>query len=781
MENKPVILITGSSGFIGSALARRLSAHYYIVGVDARKPDYDPIGMTHYELDVTSAKNVEKTLAEISGKFGPRLVSVIHLIAYYSFDGKEDERYDTITYEGTKTLLTNLKRFFKVEQFIFSSSMLVYEPTAPGEKISETSPVHESWAYPNSKLKVEAMLEKEHGDIPILNLRIAGVYDNTGHQPTLAHQILRISEGWATSIPFPGNPDHGQAMLHLEDLASAIDLCVEHRGSFSDFEILALAEEEVMSFKELQQEIGLLVHKREWPVVRIPPVVAKVGAAVMERLPIMREPFIKPWMIPHSDEHFELDVSRVRRKLHWEPQFHLRETLPEIIQLLKEDPYRWYRINKMTPPFYRELTLVNSEREKSQWMVLMGVLFAGLWMIFTPFTFGNENSFEIMSEVASGGALLFFGALALIPTLRWCRWICATVGIWLMFSPLVFSSPEAAPYVNDTLIGFLVTIMSVYSPCPIKDQDQYGIPAGWSYNPSTAGQRLPIMFLGFLGFTFSRYLASYQLGHIPTVWDPFFGDGTARVLTSEVSKAFPVSDAGLGAFTYLLDVVAATIGGRYRWRTMPWAVVLFGLMIIPAGATSIALIMLQPISVGAWCSTCLLTAFLMLIMVPPAIDEVVASSQFLLQQKRAGHSVWRTFWLGDTKTIHDSPPEEVRASGSLIHLLGLVGIGSWLMWAPFSLDLSEFLADRTYIIAALVLTFSIIAFSEIARIVRILNVPLGIWLLSMGFSSELMTAVDQWNFFLSGSAIIILSLPRGKKQESFGSVDSFVHWSPLKK
>jgi len=217
VENKPVILITGSSGFIGSALARRLSPHYYIVGIDSTKPDYDPLGMSHYEVDITSSENMEKTLAEISGKFGPRLISVIHLIAYYSFDGAEDERYDAITYEGTKSLLETLKRFFTVEQFIFSSSMLVYKPTVPGEKITETSPVQKSWAYPNSKLKVEDMLQREHGDIPILNLRIAGVYDETCHQPTLAHQILRIHEGWVTSVPFPGDADHGQAMLHLDD------------------------------------------------------------------------------------------------------------------------------------------------------------------------------------------------------------------------------------------------------------------------------------------------------------------------------------------------------------------------------------------------------------------------------------------------------------------------------------------------------------------------------------------------------------------------------------
>ena len=502
----------------------------------------------------------------------------------------------------------------------------------------------------------------------------------------------------------------------------------------------------------------------------------------MEKLPVMREPFIKPWMIPHSDEHFELDVSKVRRTLDWEPQFHLKEVLPEMVALLKTDPETWYEKNKMEKPFYRELSLVNSEREKSQWMLLVSVVFVGVWMIFTPFTFESGSSYEVASEFLSGVLLMILGALSLIPTLRWLRWGLAGVGTWLMFSPLVFSSPIAASYVNDTLVGFIVTVMSVYTPSPIRDQEKFGLPAGWSYNPSTAGQRLPIMFLGFLGFTFSRYLASYQLGHIPDVWDPFFGDGTARVLTSDVSKAFPVSDAGLGAFTYLLDVVAATIGGRYRWRTMPWAVILFGLMIIPAGATSIVLIMLQPISVGAWCAACLLTAFLMLLMVPPAIDEVVASAQFLYRMRRERKPFWKTFWLGDSETEFTEVMPKVKApKGSVIHLVGLVVLGIWLMWAPYTLDLTPYLADRTYIIAALVLTFSIIAFSEIARLVRVLNLPLGIWLLTLAFSSELMKSIDQWNFIATGIGLIVLSVPRGKRQERFGDIDGIIHWTPLRR
>lgn len=65
---------------------------------------------------------------------------------------------------------------------------------------------------------------------------------------------------------------------------------------------------------------------------------------------------------------------------------------------------------------------------------------------------------------------------------------------------------------------------------------------------------------------------AYQLGFIPSVWDPFFGESIAAVLTSHVSKSFPISDAGLGAFAYTFEMLMGWMGMTTRWRTMPWMV-----------------------------------------------------------------------------------------------------------------------------------------------------------------------------------------------------------------
>jgi hypothetical protein len=51
-------------------------------------------------------------------------------------------------------------------------------------------------------------------------------------------------------------------------------------------------------------------------------------------------------------------------------------------------------------------------------------------------------------------------------------------------------------------------------------------PPGWSYNPSSWPQRWIMIVTGFAGWLVSHYLAAHQLGYIPEVFDPFFGEGS---------------------------------------------------------------------------------------------------------------------------------------------------------------------------------------------------------------------------------------------------------------
>lgn len=174
-----------------------------------------------------------------------------------------------------------------------------------------------------------------------------------------------------------------------------------------------------------------------------------------------------------------------------------------------------------------------------------------------------------------------------------------------------------------------------------------GTPTGWSYNPSTWSQRLPIVGLAVIGTAIATYLALYQLRVIETVWEPFFGDGSEVILNSKVSHVLPIPDAALGAFGYLLDAVTGVIGGRERWRKMPWIVIVFGLAVGPLGGVSILLVVLQPVLLDAWCTLCLASAVISVVMIPPAMDEMLASLQYVRRRRDEGRSTWKVFWGRD--------------------------------------------------------------------------------------------------------------------------------------
>jgi nucleoside-diphosphate-sugar epimerase len=346
---KPIVLITGSSGFIGNAAVERFAHDFTVIGFDRPGMPYPPAAAECVEVDLSSGESVRDGLASVRARHGERIASVIHLAAYYDFSGDPSPLYDEITIRGTQRLLRGLRQF-RVEQFVFSSTMLVHAPCEPGERIDEDWPLEPKWDYPQSKVDTEELIRREHGDIPYVLMRIAGVYDDACHSIPLANQMQRINERWLTSHVYPGDVTHGQAFLHLKDLIDAIARLVKRRDRLPRELVLLLGEPETLGYDELQRAFGQLLHGESWETAEIPKAVAKTGAWLQDNMPLVEEPFIKPWMIDLADDHYALDITRARTLLGWVPKHSLRETLPKMVAALKSDPAGWYEENKLKGP-----------------------------------------------------------------------------------------------------------------------------------------------------------------------------------------------------------------------------------------------------------------------------------------------------------------------------------------------------------------------------------------------------------------------------------------------
>lgn len=875
-----IILITGATGFIGRALIRKLSPKFRIVALDRAGPPEPPAPAQSVDFDLGSDEGVQRALAAVRERYGARIASVIHLAAYYDVSGEDSPLYEQVNVEGARRLMDALKSF-EVEQFIFASSMLVHRATKrPDERINEDAPLDPSWAYPASKIRAEAVLRERRGEIPLLLMRIAGVYDDLGRSPFIAEQIARIYEHRLTAHLYPGMLCAGQSFVHVEDLADAFALAVARRRELPPEAAILVGEPEALGYDEVQDVVGQAMHGEDWTTLRIPKAIAKAGSWLQNEA-FGDDVFIKPWMVAQSDDHYILEVTRAREMLGWQPSRRLRETLPKMVEALKRDPPGWYKANKLnqalvawdhphppgeaaspgkdaaqsgkgdgahaghgSPPAshaghagmgrgkaqspmahegHDHMAMMEADARKTRWAHFTNIAL-GLWLAASPFTYDamsagfapaaveavtSERGLPdlasralalTISDIASGLLLALFGALSLSRrTSAFGQWGACFVGLWVLFAPILLWTPSAAQYLNQTILGMLAIAFSVLIPMMpgmsmAGMMDPKVVPPGWTYCPSTWSQRLPIALMGLIGLLISRVLTAYQLGHVETAWDPFFAgsaadpkNGTEEIITSSVSMAWPVPDAGLGAIAYALEILMAVMGTRDRWRTMPWMVTFFGILVIPLGVISIYFIIIQPVMLGTWCTLCLLAALAMLIMIPFALDEVIAMGQYVWWAARHKKPLIRIFFQGgaveqggeDRSDALSSPSafwnDAVRGVTLPWTLAVSVLVGGALMLTRPLFGHWGDMANSDHVAGALVITVAIIATAEVARATRFLNVLIGAWVAASSLFLTGESSAGQVATVILGVTLMGLSLPRGRRSaEHYAGWDRFV-------
>lgn len=352
---RPVVLITGGAGNIGTALVDALQSEYRVVSLDIDESKKAEFSET---FDLTDPDSVREAIGRVAREHGREISAVVHLAAYFDFTGEHSPLYEKVNVKGTRNLLNALDQV-EVERFIYSSTMLVHRPGEPGQRIDESTPIEPKWAYPESKAETESVIAEFADRLPITVLRLAGLYDESHCVPTLAHQIARIYEATLKSHLYSGDPDVGQAFLHQEDMVDAFARCIRRRNALPPHAAILIGEEASESYQALQDRLGELIHGREhWQTLSVPKPLAKMGAWAEEKAePIVpdqidngEKPFIRPFMIDMASDHYQLDITRARDYLGWEPRHRLRDSLEAMVGNLKADPHSWYQANGITPP-----------------------------------------------------------------------------------------------------------------------------------------------------------------------------------------------------------------------------------------------------------------------------------------------------------------------------------------------------------------------------------------------------------------------------------------------
>lgn len=166
------ILITGATGFIGGALARRLLSEGAPVRILARDPGRAALlakdGAEIIRGDVTDIASCNK--AAIGAD------AVIHSAGVLGGWGKPESLFWKVNYEGTKNMLeaasgANVKRFVHV------SSCGVFGPLNGGETPADERPYNPSNTYEKTKAEAEKIaLEFSRNGLPLVVVRPEFVY-----------------------------------------------------------------------------------------------------------------------------------------------------------------------------------------------------------------------------------------------------------------------------------------------------------------------------------------------------------------------------------------------------------------------------------------------------------------------------------------------------------------------------------------------------------------------------------------------------------------------------
>jgi hypothetical protein len=176
----------------------------------------------------------------------------------------------------------------------------------------------------------------------------------------------------------------------------------------------------------------------------------------------------------------------------------------------------------------------------------------------------------------------------------------------------------------------------------------------------------------------------------------------------------------------------------------------------------------------------------MLVMISLTLDEVVAMLQFLVQARREGQPLWQIFWQGGTlRKVPEAAAVSVRpdmvSPAAMVwgvslpwNLLVSAALGLWLMFAPFALGSTGTAAHSDHLVGALIVTVAIIAFAEVGRATRFVNVLFGAWLIVAPWLLDGTTKSATWNDLIAGALVILLSFPRGPVGERYGDFEKYI-------
>jgi nucleoside-diphosphate-sugar epimerase len=207
---KPLIALTGATGFIGQFLLRELPKRGYRLRVLLRRPSAVPLECASAVVgDLARPQNMAAALADAD--------AVIHSAGIaHAMSGVPEDDYRMLNTEATIGLARAAERA-GIKRFVFLSSIRAQSGPTAEQVLTEALPAEPTDAYGRSKLAAEQALASLGMDW--VALRLVLVY-GPGVKGNMA-QLIRLAR---SPYPLPLASLAGQrSLLAAENLVAAVD------------------------------------------------------------------------------------------------------------------------------------------------------------------------------------------------------------------------------------------------------------------------------------------------------------------------------------------------------------------------------------------------------------------------------------------------------------------------------------------------------------------------------------------------------------------------------
>lgn len=302
------VLVTGASGFVGSALLRALLAAGYpvraLVRATSPRGNLQGLDVESVEGDICDAAAVARATA------GVRFV--VHAAADYRLWARDPEAIARTNIEGTRVVM-GAALSAGVERIVYTSSVATLAARADGQDADEASPLSEAkalGAYKRSKVIAERLVEQmiARDALPAVIVHPSTPLGPRDSRPTPTGAIIVA----AARGRIPGFVDTGLNLVHVADVASG-HVAALRSGMVGAHYILG--GDNVM-LADLLRQIALLVGRRP-PRLKLPraPLYPLAAAAEMIAVLTGREPLLTRDGLRMSRQRMFFSSAKARREL----------------------------------------------------------------------------------------------------------------------------------------------------------------------------------------------------------------------------------------------------------------------------------------------------------------------------------------------------------------------------------------------------------------------------------------------------------------------------------